>query len=107
MGLGFNAQDTAPVTHDNYHHFTQIFTPIRPSKDFISSVVELCKQDYFYGIAPRASTETVLNKAVGEKKKQKPIFTSYIYNRFGSVLFIVYPKIQRSKGGSRSHTLPH
>jgi len=107
MQLGYNAQDTAPVTHEHYHHFVQIFTPIRPSKDFISSVVELCKQDYFYGIAPRASTEAVLNKAVIDKKKQKSIFTSYFYNRSGSILSLLYPKTQRSKDGTRSHTLPH
>jgi len=63
LQLGYNAQDTALVTHEHYHHFVQIFSPLRPSKDFINSVVELCKQDYFYGIAPRGSVEVVLNKA--------------------------------------------
>jgi len=104
MGLGFNAQDTAPVTHDNYHHFTQIFTPIRPSKDFISSVVELCKQDYFYGIAPRASTETVLNKAVGEKKNKNPFLLRI--STTGSVRFCL-SYIPKSKDPKAAAVVTH
>jgi len=72
MQLGYNAQDTAPVKREHYNQFVNIFSPLRPSKDFVNSVVELCKQDYFYGVSARGSSEVVLNRALKEKNNKNP-----------------------------------